>query len=494
MKTSYTLLLLAILASVAFAHETYSHDASLHPSRSHHAHSQHSFFAPIAGGRPTVASTFRRSQAEVSPPLTIAHISAPVTWAHHPYPLPSLTKRAECATNVSPCPENQICCPPGSYCTYDALGNGACCPSGAVCTGLATSIRGSLLPAPTATVTVVEPVHGAANLNHPAKIFVALANLMRFGLALPAAHSNTPAAVLGSAATEPTFSQSGGRLALNGTGFHNGHDGFDSGTAGMPRPLKLFAMPIVLAKRLAAAPVPPVNNYQDSKTAPFGDQCGAPLCSAASHAMVNPFRYPVWLTGQVQGLLRLTKSESLHHEETPPNIHGLVPVSAHAPSHATSGMTDAGSISQPISLEGLEDSHNKHDDDDTTDSNGTRDSEQNTDFDDADAPWEVNISEKLGGYAPLNEIALNSTASSIYPFSLRDALRRMKSTMSSFGWTLARKHAIDGTASRRTEAANAETGCHDSETEVKNGDYAKNACEGLGVGSALIAIWGRLGA
>ncbi|KAK4939492.1 hypothetical protein LTR10_020201 [Elasticomyces elasticus] len=247
-------------------------------------------------------------------------------------------------------------------------------------------------------------------------------------------------------------------------------------------------MPVAWAKRLSTAPILPVKGYQDK-------DCDAAFCSAASHSIANPLRYPVWLVGQVFGLFWRTSSQGLYHEESAPDVHGLVPVSAYTPLHAASVMKDAASISRTISASALQESSNEHVvDDHTANITNSEGPQELPDLNDGDAPKEVNISEKLGGYAPVNEKALNSTASSIQTSPLGNVLRRLKSTTRSFGWTLANRYAFAPATWEQRKVASTGTGCHDFDLEDESSDYAKNACEGLGVGSALMAVWGRFGA
>ncbi|KAI1612893.1 hypothetical protein EDD36DRAFT_419048 [Exophiala viscosa] len=516
MKTSSTLLFLISAGSVVLGHKSYSDHHNPHPpSSQYYGHSQHheisaghlsthdtagsltfethSPSAPILPSRPTIAPSSMHDQAHSPSPLPTSHVFPPTTGGH-PYPIESLAKRTVCVAGGSSCLANQVCCPAGSYCTTDSLGNGACCENGAACIGVVTSMRGSLLPVQTAA-TAALPVPGAANLKRPAKAFVALTNLMRFGLAMPppvgygTTESTTDVGANSAAAKPPLYQDRGG------LGFHAGGGSEASSGANMPRPLKVFAIPVVLAKRLSAAAIFPVNKFQDIKTPLPAEDCGAPFCSAASHAMANPLRYPVWLVGQVLGLFRHTISQGLYYEESALIIDGLVPVSAHVPLDTASTMTNIAPIAQTISAAALQDSRDEHDgEDDATDNNESEDLRQSLDFNDGYAPTKVNISEKLGGYAPVNEKALNSTASSIQSSALRNVLRQLRSTVRSFGWTFASRYAYAGVPLKQSEVANAGTGCHGLDIEDESSDYAKNACEGLGVGSALMTLWGRVGA
>lgn len=92
---------------------------------------------------------------------------------------PSLMKRVGCIPGLVACTDQGICCPGGTYCTTDAVGRSACCSDGAVCTGIITPANSVLLPIPTTSVPLSQPISEAASLHRYPSVFGVIAQLGR---------------------------------------------------------------------------------------------------------------------------------------------------------------------------------------------------------------------------------------------------------------------------------------------------------------------------
>ncbi len=360
MKTLIFLLLLTTIAAVVLGHVNPNHQSHSLPSRSHGQHTEsqlhgsHASYRSVDGAR--APTSFEKHLTPV-PTSGIADHQPATRLPSHPHahpqafmptsqPLSSTAaplithavathfERGGCPPGITLCPgDGVICCPFDSYCTTDGLGNEGCCYNGAVCSGLATTPRGSVI------TVAATPVHGAAAAHRPLKVFAFFAHILRLVTAMPAIERK---------AEDP--SNEGPKIVSEALPPDTCGAPFCSASSGMPRPWRIFSVPVWFARRLAAAVLPieergsealppdtcgapfcsaatrsqprlmrvftmpvlfakglvalalPANQQQDSSEVLAPDTCGAPFCSAATRSATNPLKFPVWFVAKASGL------------------------------------------------------------------------------------------------------------------------------------------------------------------------------------------------
>ncbi|EXJ90835.1 hypothetical protein A1O1_03940 [Capronia coronata CBS 617.96] len=303
--------------------------------------------------------------------------------------------------------------------------------------------------------------------------------------------------------------------------------------ASMSQPFKIFGFPFAFARSIKAA-VLPVNKYQEggsSSEPDFSTDCGAPFCSAASHTMTNPLRYPVWMLAKICTFIGNRGVHAIEPaDDQIVHVHGLVPKSAadsfssessgynsdHFSSYAnwekstedddwSSGkqmdQTSAAALhhggSQQVSTS------TKHHDHGLTPDQGSGTKHHNRKHEDRNeeispqsastsglpsgpTPHELGHSEKVGGYVPMNGRPFNSSASDSRLVPFVSIFRSAILPMRALGWPL-KSHAMGS----QLNEPGIERRCGDvkgNDAEVFTDDRT-TLNKSLGLGSALVRLW-----
>lgn len=466
MKTLSLLLCLAVLQSVALGLNNHQHARMHAASRSHGHQSKSHERGPLPG-----VHSMTTMLADQHSPVLESHVNGrPVHTGVGPFfsgrpqlassprpdaglvtthgghqPASSLLKRNTCPSGIIPCLFADVCCPIGTSCAVDDAGNPACCPIGAACTGVVNTPKISFIPVPVAAF---------ASQHRPRRIFGMLLPLSRLGSALGRVKKDSPGTAVEStevsSASEPASS-----LRIFGAGGKT-----TSGTTGMPRPLRLFSIPVIFSKHIMAT-VLPANKYQkDTAVLKGGDDtysCGSPFCSAAAHSMANPLRYLIWALGNAIHLFGRTQARDMHLDDIPRDIYAR-------------DMREDGGVEESI------------------------DQAETLRLNESYCPQaKINISEKVGGYAAIIEERLNSSASRgpLIPFS--SLLGGFMHPVQALSVLVSRHHFFGLNCLNERLMANNNISSNSLVSPHTSFDYAKNAREGLGLGSALMGIWKRFG-
>lgn len=257
---------------------------SEHSDRNNHSASQYHTY-PIKSHHyreRTVRTTLRE------PTHSNLHSNHATDSHGSPVPTATMVKREQCAAGLIDCPAMDNCCPFGSYCTFDGSLNGACCPVGAVCLGTAerTSLR-SIAPPPANTIVVAPASNAAArssiSLNVPSRVFGKLAQLFHDGSAEPVVEKdrldheakrnhvesrkecNVSSILVASSnisipSPDLELKFSGPMLYEHKGSMCKGACENSTNSASLPRPLRLFSIPVILVKLVKAAILPPKKN------------------------------------------------------------------------------------------------------------------------------------------------------------------------------------------------------------------------------------------
>ena len=271
--------------------------------------------------------------------------------------------------------------------------------------------------------------------------------------------------------------------------------------AGLPRPLKIFVTPFILARQVRAAMIP-INKYREARMEAekelSPDDCGAPFCSAASHTMTNPLRFPVLIVAKTFGLLGRT-ARGMHPVEGPqPDIHGLIPTGPRPPpprfTHPDHGYSNLKRVDE-------------HAPSQTGHQTCSPCATETSDSIFSSGRSKVNITKKFGGFEPLYVESVNSSAvrSHLVPFAGLSQFFTLP--VKALGIPMGRSHLIlekmiwgskQADSKGESGLAQPELGIaektgkmcdHGLQAAGDDIEYLKNARESLGLGSALMRVW-----